>query len=346
MNATYYCNGIEYPATIRLDKKRLSITVRESNNSNEVIWQYEKIKRLDSARNFAYDDYPPQTLEVLQPALAADLTAMIAERSKNWGRRRAAPFIRLAAAVILFVVLIYAVVLPWLAGALANRFPASYEQQLGDQLYTALKNEYTIDEPATREINRFFRELKVPSPFPIRITVVKGDVVNAFALPGGNIVVYDKLLNGIGTYEELAALLSHEAMHITHRHTVRTLFRQMSSAIFLSLLIGDAGAISTLILDNANELKNLSYSRSLETEADAEGAKLLVQRGISCAGFVRLFQLLEKQSKGPQPSEWLSSHPDLKKRMRQVKENTACATIDSSTNEPMRRLFLQIKTAE
>jgi predicted Zn-dependent protease len=346
MNATYYCNGIEYPATIRLDKNRLSIAVRGDHNSNEVFWQYEKIKPGSISRSFAYNDYPPQTLEVLQPAVASNLSAMIAARSRNAQNRRLAPFIKLAAAVILFLVLMYSIVVPWLAGAMANRFPASYEQQLGNQLYAQLKNQFTIDEPATREINRFFQALRVPSPYPIRITVVKENIVNAFALPGGHIVVYDKLLNGIGSYEELAALLSHEAMHVTNRHTVRTMFRQMSSALFLSLLIGDAGAISTIILNNANELKNLSYSRSLETEADTEGASLLAQRGISCNGFVRLFQLLQKQSNEAEPSEWLSSHPDLKKRIRQVAQNKACTSVAPSGNEQLRHLFLQLKTAE
>ena len=346
MNATYYCNGIEYPAAIRLDKKRLSIAVRSDNNSNEVFWQYDKIKPGTTPRSFIYDDYPPQTLEVLQSSLSADLSAMITAQKKGAGRRRLAPFIRVAAAVVLFLVFMFVAVLPWLAGLLANRFPPSYEQQLGDQLFAQMKTGFAIDAPATREINRFYNALQIPSPYPIRITVVKDDVANAFALPGGHIVVYSKLLNGIGSYEELAALLTHEAVHITHRHTVRTLFRQMSSAVFLSLLVGDAGAITGIILNNANELKNLSYSRSLETEADTEGARLLAQRGISCNGFVRLFQLLGQQSSSPEPSEWLSSHPDLKKRIRQVQENKACANTDAKTNEQLRHIFLQIKTAE
>lgn len=346
MNATYYCNGIEYPANIRLDKNRLSISVRGDQGTNELFWQYEKIKPRDIPRSFTYDDYPPQSLEILAPELATELSERVAARMKGARSRRRAPFVRLAAAAVLVFVLLYVAVVPWIAGLLASRFPASYEQQLGDQLYASLKNDFRVDEPATRQINQFFKALNIPSKYGVHITVAKGDVVNAFALPGGHIVVYDKLLNGINSYEELAALLSHEFVHVEERHTVRTLFRQMSSALFLSLLVGDLGGVTAIVLSNANELKNLSYSRSLESEADTEGARLLAERGISCDGFIRLFQLLDQQSTGQQPSEWLSSHPDLKKRIQQVRQSKACAGASTQSNEELRRIFLQLKTAE
>jgi predicted Zn-dependent protease len=241
------------------------------------------------------------------------------------------------------LVLGYLLVVPWLAGLLASRFPQSFEQQLGNQIYSSMKADFTIDEQATITANRFFKALHFASAQPVHITIVKGDVENAFALPGGHIIVYDRLLRGVDDYETFAALLSHEFVHVRERHTIRSLFRQLGGAIFLSLLIGDAGAVSATVLGNADELKNLSYSRKLETEADTEGVRLLAQSGIGCGGFVRLFRFLEKQTGSRQPAEWMSSHPNLKKRIQNIQKNN-CNTGIGVKNTTLHALFLQLKT--
>jgi predicted Zn-dependent protease len=242
--------------------------------------------------------------------------------------------------------LAYFVLVPWLASAMASSFPVSYEKQMGEGIYASVKQGYEVDAQRTAYINEFFKELNFPSNYDVRITVVKNKVANAFALPGGNIVVHDKILAGIGSYEELAALLAHEFTHVENRHSLRTMFRQLSGRVFIALLLGDAGAVSTVLVGNAEHLKNLSYSRSLEKEADEDGAELLVQRNIDCNGFVRLFQFLKKEVKGPQPSEWLSSHPELDKRMENIRKYTSCQQSSPIQNPELKTLFLRLKTAE
>lgn len=346
MNATYTCNGSTYPATILAGKNQLSIQLNSNAQQGAVIWQYYNMQLSDRSGFFVYNDYPPQTLEVLDAGLAAVVEKAINSGKGNITRQRFGPLAKILIIGISILVLMYALVVPWLSGVLAGRFPQRYERQLGDQIYNSMKQGFTIDRQATVRANRFFKALRFPATNPIQITVVKGDVTNAFALPGGHIIVYDRLLRGVDDYEVFAALLAHEYVHIVERHTVRTIFRQMGSAIFLSLLIGDAGAISATILNNANELKNLSYSRRLEAAADREGVQLLTQRNIDCGGFVRLFQLLQKQSRGEQPSEWLSSHPDLQKRIAAVRKLQDCRGKATAKNPELHTLFLQLKTAE
>lgn len=346
MNATYFCNGLEYPATVRLEGKTLYICLQQQGTERKVVWQYHNIRPTERASYFTYSDYPPQHLEVLDPLLSSNLRTAISSHARQAAARRFGPLVQLAVAALLLFVVLYLALVPWLAGVLASRFPAGYERRLGDQIYNSMKADFSIDEGATVEANHFFQALRFPADYPVHITVVKGDVVNAFALPGGHIIVYDKLLRGIDSYEALAALLSHEFVHVQHRHTVRSLFRQLGSTIFLSLLIGDAGAVSAVVLSNANELKNLSYSRRLEAEADRKGAQLLTQRGIGCQGFVHLFQFLEQQTGGLQPSEWMSSHPDLKKRISSIQNNGQCNTVDSGKDSSLHALFLRLKTSE
>lgn len=344
MNATYTCNGLSYPAAVRLDKKGLFIDLHRADGTGTVVWQYANITATDRHNFFGYNDYPPQTLEVLDPALTGALREAMRHPANRFRVARFGPLAKVAAIVLVLFGLVYFLLVPWLSGVLAARFPYSYEKQLGEQVYRSMVQQSAIDQPATAAANRFFQALNFTPEHPVRITVVKGDVVNAFALPGGHIVVYDKLLRGLDNYEEFAALLAHEYVHVRNRHTLRSVFRQFGGAIFLSLLVGDAGAVSAVLLNNVNELKNLSYSRRLESEADEQGVQLLQQRGVSCRGFVQLFRFLQKESAGNQPSEWLSSHPDLGKRIGNVQRSGTCA--NAQKDEQLHGLFLRLKTAE
>ena len=168
----------------------------------------------------------------------------------------------------------YIWLIPFLAERLAKKVPISYEERLGDGIYNELKPSFVIDAEKTAHINDFFRELNINSKYNIRITVVNENIANAFAMPGGNIIVYDKLIADMNSYEELAALLSHEFTHVNEKHTTRSLFRKLASSLFLSILLGDVGSVGNVIINNADDLKGLSYSRKLEKEADRNGLKL------------------------------------------------------------------------
>jgi len=236
---------------------------------------------------------------------------------------------------------------PFLAERLAKRVPVSYEERLGDGIYDAIKPTFTIDAEKTAYINDFFRELNIDSKYNISITVVKENVANAFAMPGGNIIVYDKIIAGMSGYEELAALLSHEFTHVNERHTTRSLFRQQASSLFISIIFGDVGTIGNVIVSSADDLKGLSYSRKLEKDADLNGIKILSERKIDCNGFVHLFELLEKEitETGGEPTEWISSHPDIEKRIAYTKSNSLFNKSGVEVNETLKTLFMKIKTA-
>lgn len=83
-------------------------------------------------------------------------------------------------------------------------------------------------------------------------------------LPGGNIIVYDKILAGMDNYDQLAALLSNEFTHVQNKHTTKSLFRQMGNSVLLNVIVGNTNAISKTIISNAGNLKSLSYSHSLK----------------------------------------------------------------------------------
>jgi Zn-dependent protease with chaperone function len=161
-------------------------------------------------------------------------------------------------------------------------------------------------------------------------------------MPGGHIVVYDKILKGMQSHEELAALLAHEFTHVAKRHSLRSMFRQLSSQVFFTLLIGDISVAGNVLLQNADGLKQLSYSRDLETESDEQGARLLADRNISCNGFIGLFQLLKKETNGAETYEWFNSHPDLEKRINNIQHLSFCKQ-PATTNATLQTLFTHLQ---
>ena len=342
---TYYYNGKGVSATLSLQKHKLVIQIPKEDGLTEVLWYYDQIMKGEGNR-FLYPGYPPQELHLSSPSFAEELTGLITRQAGAIHRHRSSTLLKLLLAILVLGASFYFIAVPRIAGALASKVSPQYEIRLGEQMYASMRGSLVVDEQRTQLINSFFRELRLPSNYPVKITVVKGAVTNAFAIPGGRIVVYDQLLNGISTYPELAALLSHEFVHVQNRHTLRSLFRQLSSKVFLSLLFGSVDVAGSILVQNTDQLKDLSYSRSLETEADEKGAALLAERGINCSGFVQLFRLLQKETKGQEVPEFINSHPNLDKRIRNIQQLSYCKEHTSASNDALHRLFLQLKTAE
>jgi predicted Zn-dependent protease len=171
--------------------------------------------------------------------------------------------------------------------------------------------------------------------------VASGEV-NAFAIPGGHIVVYDAILDNMKTPEELAALLGHEASHIALRHSLRTIFRSMARTMFLWLIMGNQHSVISTVISNADELKGLQYSRSLETDADNNGMQLMAKSGIDVKGMLRLMQLLQKESGKAEPAAFLSTHPVFKDRIQHIENQIHHLPATTTQNPRLKELFHSI----
>ena len=222
-------------------------------------------------------------LAIIYHSEIADSKLMIPETEKEWkqlgkainGRNviqaahskinqsTAAKLTLIIAGTIVFFAFIYFIGLSWLSGLFANYFPEKYEIQMGEVYRKNVLEHNKIDSSKTKNIRAFFEELHYPSPYPIVIDVVVDPDVNAYAMPGGFMVINTGILEKMKTHEELAAVIAHELSHINQKHTTKSIFKSLSNYLFLSILIGDASAIIGVVADHANELNNLSYSRSL-----------------------------------------------------------------------------------
>lgn len=231
---------------------------------------------------------------------------------------RAGPFLFLIGVLVLMV-LGYIYALPWAAERIALLLPRSVDVELGEASFNSMAMGLEVDTMRTEALQRFGDRLALSDHYELRYHVVTEDQVNAFAMPGGHIVVFTGILDRMDDPGQLAALLAHEATHVEERHSTRMLMRQLSSYIFLSLILGDVNAIVAVVAQNADNIRHMSYSRDLESDADGLGMDRMYAQGVDPKGMVRLLELLDEEAGDmPEAVSFLLSHPLTKERIERA----------------------------
>jgi beta-barrel assembly-enhancing protease len=349
--ASYYPSTGAAPveSTVLVFDKNLSVGFRNPDGSNGMQnWLLRDVEAsFDFGRQSSRVKYTKGGGEIIIEGndAANFIKEMQTEQSKAWHKKSGGKeWIRngvLLLGIIGLLVLLYLLIVPWLSEKLAAKVSVKTEQQLGDAAYDAMGFVDMEDKEASLVLNDFFGAMDVPSAYNIRITVVKDNVVNAFALPGGRIVVYSALLKQMESYPELAALLSHEFTHVNNKHSTKSIFRRLGSKVFIGLLFGRFGTVTSVLVNHADDLKSLKYSRSLEKEADMDGLQILTQRKINPDGFTALFSHLKAAVPSNSLPEFLGSHPDVDKRIEYIKESSKGAAVEE--NEQLKAIFDKLK---
>jgi beta-barrel assembly-enhancing protease len=329
----------------------VTITIDDTNvylNAEGIskIWPINQITEDDCTRQFLSikfgSEFPYEQLESTDKAF---INTWLKLNNKS-GFRPLYSATGFLAALLLFVVSLfvlgYAYGLPWLAGVVANKVPISYEVTLGEHALEGMLTKSKINEPKSKQLNLFFKQLDIKSDYSIQIYYVNDEVVNAFALPGGKIVVYDGLMKKLKNENELAALLAHEFTHVQKRHSTRNIFRNMAGYILISALTGDMNGFTQQFILTADNLGTLSYSRELEKEADDFGMQVLKENNLSCAGMKSLFETFKEEEKIA-VHELLSSHPDLDNRIEHVEIFMQKNSYDIRQNDSLSYFFKQLK---
>lgn len=312
-------------ADVTVTNKRIEIHLKDAHGNPRIVrWYWENVVRGEERPGgcvLHHTGLPLQTLIVPNGEFATEADLQLKKKRRAFPTAYAT-FLTTALVIVGLVVAAFVWIVPWLAGKAAHALPVEYEVSMGEEAYKSLIGGYKVLPKETELVNAFYKQMGVTSPYPIQITVVDFDETNAFAVPGGHIVVYSGLLKRMEQPEELAALLAHESSHVNLRHTTRSLLQSLGTFTAVSLIFGDVSGIGAVVVENASTLKDLDYSRSLEKEADLNGLSMLKNQKIPGNGFVLLFKTLG-QSGGGAPSEWLSSHPDLDRRAKYVQAELA-----------------------
>lgn len=138
---------------------------------------------------------------------------------------------------------------------------------------------------------------------------------NAFALPSGQIVLTDELVNLLDDDDAVLAVLSHELGHLHERHLMRRIIQGSVMGAITTVLFGD---VSSVVANIPTVMLDLKYSRDAEREADDYAIGMLKANGISPNALIHTFERLEKQTGTPPP--YFSTHPPASERIERIRQ--------------------------
>lgn len=227
--------------------------------------------------------------------------------------RKVALWLGGAAAAVLLMLF---VILPGLADFLARHIPVEQEVAFGHAVMKQV--EFLLGEDgADLTCNGAEGQAALDSltarltegqdlPYDLQVRVFDHDMPNAFAAPGGQIVLFRGLLDDAANAEEVAGVLGHEIGHVAARDPTRLSLRAAGSAGIVALVLGDVTGGSVVAL--AGEyLMQASYTRDAEAAADDFALMLLAEQGVSSAPLADFFDRITSLT--DDVPEYLSSHP-------------------------------------
>lgn len=236
--------------------------------------------------------------------------------------------------VIVFLVLAgYFYGLPAAADYVAARVPIETEQAVGERALAWLDNNELfkptrlspdLQDRIRQGFDELHRGLPMDSYYRLEFRDAPGIGANAFALPGGTIVITDEMVKLAQSPEEVLAVLAHEIGHVERRHTMRHMLQDSAVAIGVAAITSDAASLSVAVAGLPVVLARTRYSREFESEADDFAFRLLKQHGLSPEAFATLMErLAAKNGDAGQALAFLSSHPVTAERIRRAREAAA-----------------------
>jgi predicted Zn-dependent protease len=186
----------------------------------------------------------------------------------------------------------------------------------------------------------------VPDDLPWQFTILNSDVLNAFALPGGQVFITRGLASQLSNEAELAGVLGHEIGHVTARHGNR----QVSNATALqigvtagAMVVGAADQDSVIrrygqyglpVAQIGGQLVILRYGRNAEYQADELGMRYMSRAGYKPSGQRGVMMTLARLSEGAErPPVWLSTHPFPDDRVARI-DNLLNTTFREAEADP------------
>jgi Zn-dependent protease with chaperone function len=293
-------SAVSAPVRVRLAETGLEI-LAEGERRAGLVWPYAELNSAVPLRGDAPDvllSRKPdgaQALFVADPAFARPLlarAAALAPARQRWhGLRPGIAAVALVAAVAGLVR--YFELQP--SQAVARHLPQPVREAMGRNVVASLTGHMRrCETPAGRDaLDRLTRRLAAAAtrePLPLRVVLVDWGLVNAFAAPGGQLIVTRGLVQKAGSPDEVAGVLAHEIGHALELHPESGLVRAMGLAAAAQLVFaGSTGAATNVGL----LLTQLRYTRKAEVEADTHALRILQGAGISAKGFGDFFERLQ-----------------------------------------------------
>lgn len=251
-----------------------------------------------------------------------------AEGAAAWLERRWAMALAGIAIVVSLVLAGYFIGLPAAAKRVAAQIPLTTELELGNHALRWLDDNgwfqpTEVDEATQLFIREGFDELRsgLTTSAHLRLEFRAGPLgPNAFALPGGIIVVTDGMVHLTDSLEELLTVLAHEIGHVELRHTMRHVLQDSVIGVVAATLTADAATLSAAVVGLPALLAQTRYSREFESEADEFAFILIRRHGYSPAAFADLMERLAgEQGEFERSFSFVATHPLTSERIARAR---------------------------
>ena len=229
--------------------------------------------------------------------------------------------------------------IPAAAKVVANNLPAEAEQYLHQNLMAHVDRIWFEDseldmETQTQLQNYFQPWIDAHPELNIKVHFRKDEYPNAFALPSGDIIFTDALVNLAENNDELLAIFGHEIGHLAERHGLRQVVQDGLLIWLLVTITGDISSSPDLIAGLPGVLVGLEYSREMEREADDYGLKLIREYNLDPKHFINIMERMHhqvdvmrnKDSEDQETSDsdnfllkYFSTHPQTEERLEKFK---------------------------
>ncbi|MEE9299612.1 MAG: M48 family metallopeptidase [Alphaproteobacteria bacterium] len=248
-------------------------------------------------------------------------------------------FVAIWAAGVGALVLLLAHGVPLIASGVASIVSPAWEKEVGERMAEQIVRTFhdpfnfgsldgglplCRDEPGHTVLEdlaaRLAQGVGSPHDFEIWVADTEIPIINAFAAPGGYIVIFKGLIDFVESGDELAGVLAHEMGHVNRRHPTERWVQFIALGVVSNALVGGSGA-GAATARTAELMVMLSYSRNSESEADAAALDMMNAAGVSGRGLADFFErmnalleLTEVHEGVEQIARYFTSHPPSAER--------------------------------
>jgi predicted Zn-dependent protease len=226
---------------------------------------------------------------------------------------------------------VLAIVMSWATAAMvrsiAARVPPEWERVIGEATLKAMEAEPAQDTYSNQiaQLTAMAEPLLQVLPADqrnVKFFIVEDPDPNAFALPGGFVVVNTGLLEIAGRPEEIQGVLAHELAHVTEKHLVRHLIAASGPLLIFGLFLHSDDGLLSLLSEGSGVAVFQGFSKEYEIEADEVGWKYLVAANLDPRGLADMFRKFQELEASEQElielPQAFNSHPLLRKRIARL----------------------------